>query len=426
MWSRFLREMLFTLYGTAAVLLGPITAQGATYVVATTGNDSNPGTLSQPFKSFAQGVSRLQPGDTLYIRGGLYTEQIDLQGPNKTGIAGNYITIAGYPGEKVIIRYTDPVDHAYGPVKARGNRGYFVFENLILDMINGTNLSGWALRDGNHHFILRNLEIMNPKYNAIFIGANDIQIISCKIHDALPATGSATSYYYGIYGHHGSNWIIEGNEIYNNSGGGVHLYPGPMSNVIVRNNSIHDNNYRANSVAFGGLIVYGSLTAPILNTQIYNNLVYNNGSSPTAGNGDGISINIHTRGTKVWNNTVYGNKGRGIIIRSSITTIDTVLQNNIVVGNTGGQIVNGGIDSILSHNLITDPRFVNTDASNFRLQPGSPAIDKGMTLSEVQTDIRGISRPQGLATAYRAYDIGAYEEGTDGTAPLSPKNLIAR
>jgi hypothetical protein len=48
--------------------------------------------------------------------------------------------------------------------------------------------------------------------------------------------------------------------------------------------------------------------------------------------------------------------------------------------------------------------FVNAVAHNYKLAPGSPAIDAGITLSSVTTDRIGTIRPQG-----RAYDVGAYE-----------------
>src|SRR6185503_20939099 len=91
--------------------LGAITAEAATYYVATTGNDAHVCTTAQtittPKRTIKSGVKCLKPGDKLYIRAGTYTEQIDLQGPNITGTAGNYVTIAGYPGEKPTVRYSE-------------------------------------------------------------------------------------------------------------------------------------------------------------------------------------------------------------------------------------------------------------------------------------------------------------------------------
>jgi hypothetical protein len=59
-----------------------------------------------------------------------------------------------------------------------------------------------------------------------------------------------------------------------------------------------------------------------------------------------------------------------------------------------------------SHDIFSDPLFVNASGSDFSLQPTSPAINAGtdLTSSGVTTDILGVARPQGPA-----FDMGAYE-----------------
>ncbi|MDQ4080217.1 MAG: hypothetical protein M3125_05605, partial [Gemmatimonadota bacterium] len=52
----------------------------------------------------------------------------------------------------------------------------------------------------------------------------------------------------------------------------------------------------------------------------------------------------------------------------------------------------------------TDPMFVNPATYDFHLRAGSPAIDWGMTLSDVLYDIEWRARPQGSG-----HDAGAYE-----------------
>jgi hypothetical protein len=64
-----------------------------------------------------------------------------------------------------------------------------------------------------------------------------------------------------------------------------------------------------------------------------------------------------------------------------------------------------------------DPKFVNTRIDDYHLQPISPAIDQGTTISSVSNDYDGVSRPQGAA-----FDIGAYE-WTPLDKPSPPRNL---
>lgn len=48
----------------------------ATYYVAPTGNDTNPGTVSSPWRSIAKANQTLQAGDTVLLRAGTYSDQI--------------------------------------------------------------------------------------------------------------------------------------------------------------------------------------------------------------------------------------------------------------------------------------------------------------------------------------------------------------
>jgi len=421
---KFSSSPLLSLSGSCILffLLEVTAVHGATYYVATNGSDSNPGSLNQAFKSFAKGVSKLQPGDTLYIRGGIYTEQIDLQTPNKTGTAGNYLTIAGYPGETVTIRHANTSVASYGSIKARGNRGYLKFENLVLDGADlGNKTSGMQLRDGNHHIILRNIEIKNHKGTALGITANNIEVVNCIFHDNISEVDQAGERHYGIYFREGSNVLIDSNKIYGNSGGGIQVYPGPASNSIIRNNEIHHNNNMTSSNN-EGIIVMQNLGNTITNISVYNNLIYLNGVNQSGyAHSGGIRVTNGVSGTKIWNNTIYGNKGWGVAIESS-NTINSLVQNNIVYGNSAGQITDAGTDSILSNNLSVDPKFIKPDSFDFRVQAYSPAIDGGIDLNEVLIDFRKVSRPKGTA-----HDIGAYEhDGSEKLSVSAPKDLLVQ
>lgn len=401
--SCFRMQTFLTACGSSllCLILGPMVAWGSTYYVSTSGSDSNSGTsTSQPFRTIAKGVKPLRPGDTLYIRGGVWTERIDLMTPNTNGTSGGYIKIAGYPGEQVTIRYKD-TPGGYGAIKARGTRGYLIFENLILDGVNmPSNEMGWLIRDGNHHFILRNLEIKNYKGTALGIIANDIQIINCKIHDNISPINQAGYRHYGIYFNRGSNGLIQGNQIYRNDGGGVQVFPGPVSNLVIRNNAIYSNNTMTSS-QIGGIILQGTSSSSISSTKIYNNLVYKNGSASDAGPASGIHIGDYASGTKVLNNTVYGNRNYGVVVGSKASS--TTIQNNITYGN-GKNYYSYGSGTGFSNNITADPKFVSTSSSNFQLQSSSPAANKGVYLSSVPNDYRNFPRPKGST-----HDIGGYE-----------------
>ena len=118
------------------LLAVPAVASAATYYVATTGSDSNPGSVSAPWRTIRFAVSRLSAGDTLYIRGGLYTgatDNIDSQSatvPSGTSWA-NAITISGYPGETATLQ---PPDWYPGIRLTTGAPSYLIFQDLTIDM----------------------------------------------------------------------------------------------------------------------------------------------------------------------------------------------------------------------------------------------------------------------------------------------------
>ena len=87
-------------------LLSP-SAFGVDYYVSTSGSDSAPGSLAQPFATIQHAVSVMDPGDICYLRGGTYRETVDLSGV--TGASGNPITLTRYQDEEVILSGTLPI-----------------------------------------------------------------------------------------------------------------------------------------------------------------------------------------------------------------------------------------------------------------------------------------------------------------------------
>ena len=143
--------LLFLLLECAAIC--------GTFYVATTGNDSADGSIGTPWASIQRSVKSYtfpllfrEPGDTVYIRGGLYigtTNWIDINGAGgaTNGTSGNPITIAAYPGEAVIVANS-----------TNSYRG-MLFKNLRWFTIDGITFSNcyqsvWA--ESVTNFVLKN------------------------------------------------------------------------------------------------------------------------------------------------------------------------------------------------------------------------------------------------------------------------------
>lgn len=423
--SRKHKHLVMLQFCALFFFIGAIAVHAATYYVSTTGNDSNPGTQSQPFQTLAKGVSPLNAGDTLYIRGGTYNQPINVGG--KSGTAGNYITIAGYPGETVIIRTSNFAIQGQNAA----THVFFIFQNLVLDGSIGSAGEYWTIGNNAHDIIIDGIDMFGWQGAGIQIGSGgldgyNITIRNSKLHDMKSLTCVAGTRWYGTYAHNGHDILYENNDIYNNPGGGMQIYPGPNTNIVIRNNRIHDNNHCTTQNTIGGVVVSTDGVQTNVGTQIYNNLIYNNGSAPSHGSSPGVAVTNGANGTKIWNNTIYGNRGDsttqsagyGVVIQGA-TTVNTVVQNNVIFNNQNGTISNiGGSGSVIDHNLTTDPSFANAAAFDFNLHPSSPAIDAGTPVSIVKTDFMMKPRPQGST-----YDIGAYEVGTDSAAPAPPVGL---
>ena len=88
------------------------------YFVAPDGDDSNPGTIDQPVESIQQAQTFVSGGDTVYIRGGLYSireDQVSSVQQNlfacisyldKSGTSGNTIKYWAYPGEQPVFNFS--------------------------------------------------------------------------------------------------------------------------------------------------------------------------------------------------------------------------------------------------------------------------------------------------------------------------------
>jgi hypothetical protein len=122
-----------------AVTLCGLTSHGpaADLCVAPDGRDTNAGTVAEPFATIPRAMRQAKPGDTVFVRGGIYRHHIGLNARDgcASGEPGRPITIRAFPGEEPIFQlsraFTDPDDWqpagAHLWVTARGSvTGYDV------------------------------------------------------------------------------------------------------------------------------------------------------------------------------------------------------------------------------------------------------------------------------------------------------------
>jgi parallel beta-helix repeat protein len=387
----------------AFIFLSTITAEAATYYVATTGNDAHlcptAQTTTTSKRTIKSGITCLKPGDKLYIRAGTYTESIPWSFAFPSGTSwSSAVTVAAYPGETVTLK---------GQIDIGGQpRSYIIIDRLIIDAINTTMGDAVSINQGSHHIRFQNCEIKNAYANGVWIGwghinglpSNYNEFINCNIHHNSRAGGTGFPNQPPGYGRgHGlyittQNNIFRGNRVHENGQYGFHIYSSgypskPTANNIIERNIIYKNGL--NTTRYGHVCCGGIVLASGSGNMAYNNLVYNN---PVKG----IDVLAGGANVKVYNNTFYNNA----LDIQALSGGSGYIQNNIAYPR-GVSIASG---YVTSNNLTTDPRFVNASANDFNLQLSSPAIDKGVLLSQVKVDIRNYPRPRRLGQ-----DIGAYE-----------------
>src|SRR5262249_36936628 len=149
-----IRLVAFTALSTILILTGavvhPHPAVAATYYVATNGNDSNPGTISSPYRTIIKGLSVMRAGDTLYIRVGVYADAPGASNALTTGTscAGAPI-VRSYPGETAELK-----SFGWNAV----NKQYIILDGLVL---NGSTGEGLYIQNGSGYLRATNCEIKN-------------------------------------------------------------------------------------------------------------------------------------------------------------------------------------------------------------------------------------------------------------------------
>lgn len=116
----------------------------ATYYLAPNGADTNSGTITSPFKTLVKAWSVITAGDTIYLRGGVYSFAQMQYLQSRNGTAGNLIKVWAYPGETPILKRGYSYDaNNIDLVYMEGN--YFHWKGIeFADNKQEANGAGWS------------------------------------------------------------------------------------------------------------------------------------------------------------------------------------------------------------------------------------------------------------------------------------------
>ncbi|MHC4575412.1 MAG: right-handed parallel beta-helix repeat-containing protein [Planctomycetota bacterium] len=152
-----------------------------TYCVATDGNDSNPGTQRQPFRTVRKAVATVHAGDTIYIRGGTYnlSDTIVL---NKTGSKSARIKLWAYKDELPILDASNASDGI------EINGGFWHLKGLAVRKAGDKGIH----INGSHNIIELTLTYENTDGGLkIDTGAADNLVLNCDSYTNYDRPGGA-------------------------------------------------------------------------------------------------------------------------------------------------------------------------------------------------------------------------------------------
>lgn len=222
--AAMLRRIAFS---TVAAFLVQAVSGGEFYVTPK-GSDSNPGTLAQPWKTIQHAAETLQPGDTVFVRRGIYRELVTI---NVSGLAGAPVTFANYAGEK-------PVIDAAGIAPPEEDRALIFIQDRSHLVIRGFELRNFSTAKPN----------LQPSGILVTGASHDIELRQNNVHAIRNTHKDGNAFGIAIYGTSPAqaitNLVIDGNEVHHLKTGNSEsmVLNGNVTNFEVTNNRVHDNN----------------------------------------------------------------------------------------------------------------------------------------------------------------------------------------
>jgi parallel beta-helix repeat protein len=396
--------------GTTPVTVAPApttTAEPANVLhVATTGNDASAGTTGAPMKTISAAMAKAQPGFTVIVEPGTYTEGVSDKGVFLSGVNGT-------ADKWIVLRSSG----AARPVLATGAGDRMYIEKSSYIEIRGFEIRGDAATDLNqangvmvtdsHHIrIVDNLVHDVGGGGIAFNYSNHAEVIGNTVYGTSawsPYQTSGISTYRAANiggGDEADGYSIRfvGNTVYGvenrkapapgkktTDGNGIIIDTGDMAGyagrTLVANNVAFDNGGR-------GVHVFASS-----NTMVVNNTLVNNAQSTNIdGNGE-LSV-LEAKNVTFRNNLVVTRSGVKELARNGSTSNIVVDHNAYVKPGAASQ---GDGDRVLP-----DAGVLDLAAHDYRLTAASMAAGAGTPDGAPTTDATGAARPNPPS-------IGAYE-----------------
>jgi pectate lyase-like protein len=420
--------------GSASAAESP--AVGKIYYVAPTGSDGAAGTQAAPWASIARAQAVVQPGDTVYFRGGTYayaratkgcasqTDRVDAITLNKSGGSNSPIRYWAYPWEKPVFDFSHVTDNCR--IKGFDVTGNWIhlkgLEVKGVPQNNDLNHESWGIWISGSNNTFELLDLHHNMGPGLFIqdGGGNL-VLNSDSHDNYdPRTSngageSADGFGAHISANHPGN-VFRGCRAWWNSDDGFDLI-NAFSSVTIDNSWAWRNGYlpqtttasgNGNGFKAGGY--GGKHVANGAKHVVRDSVAFNNRAS-------GVYANHHTLANDYFNNTSYGNHPDynmlGVNQSGAAVGLGN-LRNNIAYTGTLLSNMTGTNAAFNTWNLgvtLSDSQFRSVSTSGWdaprQTDGGLPVLPNlrpaaNGTLIDKGTDV-------GLPYHGRAPDLGAFE-----------------
>ena len=397
-----------------------------------------------PFETLSYAKQQLSGGEIVYVRSGTYITEdqygsVLFIGPTRGGSVNNHTAFVGYPAEIPVIN-TITNSLASCVRNSYDGAGYIVLAKFKFFPYSAGVRYNYSYTG---YYRMVGIEIDGQGIYPAFqsqIGAigtdciSDVDILGCSVYG-----WGYNKFDHGIYvGSFSStqntdNYDIGWNEFYDlgTDVSGIYIHPKDSDSTTPQKFAdeidIHDN--ICYSLEHAGI----HLNSRVEDIRLYNNIVYDCGSSLGRGAISFTVSNDTVSDILVYNNTVYSAANSSVLIVGAYSNV--TMKNNIIYSLSNTSYISTTITSSSDYDLWfgttttpawatnaveSDPDFVSQNNANFHLLDGSPAINTGTdTVSGVVTlDFEGLDRADG------GFSIGVYESSGTASGEENPRDAF--
>lgn len=348
-----MNRLCYPWFFAALFILCTPALKGAQWFVSLSGNNANPGSVSMPFRDVQKGLDVMGPGDTVWVRAGVYTEKLIWQ---TSGSSAHKSLLSAYNNETVVLDGSTSSNLAmiYIDSKSFLTISKLTLTNNFMQDAEGIHIVGtaqditiesckinhigWTSNanadpysvspSGQSHGIIVNGRTVQ--------GITNVSIRHCQLSDLITGNSEALTLVGNVNGfdvshdtiHHTKNigivtaghyaWAVDP---------GVPASLNQARNGVISHNLVYENRRFSNVDAPAGIYVDGGR-----DIQVFDNVVYNNGN--------GLSLGCENGGASVasfvsfFNNRVYQNDNHGIVFGANAGLVKKcVLRNNTFYHN---------------------------------------------------------------------------------------------